>query len=68
MFDKIKGWRTIISGLLIIVAGAVLEYHAKCQNDPALVEICSKLTVPGWLISGLGIAVVWFRKLAGSGK
>ena len=68
MFEKLKGWRTIISGVLIIIAGGILQYHANCQNDPALADICSKLQVPGWAISALGVAVVWFRKLAGTGK
>lgn len=68
MLAKLQGFRTIISGVLIIIAGAILQYHASCQTDPDLADICSKLAVPGWLISGLGVAVVWFRKLAGTGK
>ena len=68
ILEKLKGFRTIISGVLIIITGAILQYHASCQTDPDLAGICSKLAVPGWLISGLGIAVVWFRKLANTGK
>lgn len=68
MLDKIKGLRTYASGVLVIAAGAVIEYHAKCQVDTGLAFICSKLVVPGWLISGLGVAVIWFRKLANTGK
>lgn len=68
MLEKLKGWRTIISGVLIIIAGAILQYHASCQTDPALADLCSKLKVPGWLISSLGVAVVWFRRLAGTGR
>ena len=68
MLEKLKGLRTIISGVLIVVAGAILQYQSQCQTDPALLDICTKLPVQGWLVSGLGIAVVWFRKLAGTGK
>ena len=68
MLDKIKGLRTIISGVLIVVAGGILAYNQQCQTDPAIADLCSKLAVPGWLISSLGVAVIWFRKLAGTGK
>lgn len=68
MLEKIKGLRTILCGVIIVVAGALIEYQQKCGVDPTLADLCSKFIVPGWLVSGLGIAVVWFRKLAGTGK
>lgn len=68
MLEKLKGLRTYISGVLIVVAGAILQYHASCQTDPQLADLCAKVIVPGWLVSALGVAVVWFRKLAGTGK
>ena len=68
MLDKLKGLRTIVSGVLIVAAGVILQYQSQCQSDPALLDLCTKFAVPGWLVSGLGIAVVWFRKLAGTGK
>lgn len=68
MLDKIKGFRTIVSGVLIVLAGAILQYNQSCQTDPALADLCKAVVVPGWLVSGLGVAVVYFRKLAGTGK
>lgn len=68
MLEKLKGLRTIISGVLIVIAGAILQYHQQCQTDVSLADLCAKVQVPGYLISGLGVAVIWFRKLAGTGK
>ena len=64
ILDRLKGFRTYLSAALIVIAGAILQYQASCQTDPALIDLCTKFAVPGWLISGLGVAVVWFRKLA----
>lgn len=62
--ESLKGYRTIISGILIVLIGAIIEYQQKCNADPSWLDICTKLIVPGWVVSALGAAVVWFRKLA----
>ena len=61
----LKGKKTIISGILIILAGGILQYNAMCQTDPAeLADVCAVIIVPGWLVSTLGMLVVWCRKVA----
>jgi len=67
--DKLRGFRTYITSGLIVIAGAILAYNQSCEaNHPDTIQACELFTFPGWIISVLGVAAGFFRKLANTGK
>ncbi len=65
----LKGARTYITGILIVAIGAIIQYQQGCDAaDPATIDLCAKVQIPGAVISALGGLAVLFRKLATTDK
>lgn len=68
MLDKIKGFRTYCTLVIIAFLGAAVDLQNSCSVDPTeLGNLCTYVQSPwvGKVIVGLTVVAGWFRKLAG---
>lgn len=65
--DWLKGKRTYLTMVVMVVLGVIGSWNEYCRTDEA-VSFCFNLQIPEWVYAILGMMGIQFRRISNTGK